>query len=82
MQGKEKPKKLYALIGIDDEEEQASEEAFSFKSVGYGVQDMPAIIAAAEKSGADWLIVEQDSPDKGNTELSAVEKSIKYLRSL
>lgn len=82
MQGKEKPKKLYALIGIDDEEEQACEEAFSFKPVGYGVQDMPAIIAAAEKSGASWLIVEQDSPDKGNTELSAVEKSIKYLRSL
>lgn len=82
MQGKEKPKKLYALIGIDDTEEQASEEAFSFKPVGYGVQDIPAIIAAAEKSGADWLIVEQDSPDKGNTELSAVEKSIKYLRNL
>ena len=82
MQGREKPKKLYALIGIDDDEEQASEEAFSFKPVGYGVQDMPAIIAAAERSGAQWLIVEQDQPDKGNTELSAVKMSIDYLRSL
>lgn len=82
MKGKEKPKKLYALIGIDDNEEQASEDDFSFKPVGYGVQDMPGIIAAAEKSGAQWLIVEQDNPDKGNTELSAVKKSIDYLRSL
>ena len=82
MKGKEKPKKLYALIGIDDDEEQASEEDFSFKPVGHGVQDMPSIIAASEKSGAEWLIVEQDNPDKGNTELSAVKMSIDYLRSL
>lgn len=82
MAGKEKPKKLYALIGIDDDEEQASEEAFSFKPCGYGVQDMPAIIAASEKSGAEWLIVEQDNPDRGNTELTAVKKSIDYLLSL
>ena len=39
-------------------------------------------IAASEKSGAQWLIVEQDQPDKGNTELSAVKQSIEYLRSL
>ena len=82
MQGKEKPKKLYALIGIDDEEEQAAQEDFSFKPVGYGVQDIPSIIAASEKSGAKWLIVEQDQPDKGNTELTAVKKSIDYLRRL
>ena len=82
MKGKEKPKKLYALIGIDDDEKPAEEEAFSFKPVGYGVQDIPSIIAASEKSGADWLIVEQDQPDKGNTELSAVKMSIDYLRSL
>lgn len=82
MQGREKPKKLYALIGIDDDEEQAAEEDFSFKPVGFGVQDIPAIIAASTASGAKWLIVEQDQPDKGNTELSAVKQSIDYLRSL
>ncbi len=82
MKGKDKPKKLYELIGIEDDEETASEEDFSFKPVGSGVQDITAIIKAGEESGAEWFIVEQDSPDKGNTELSAVEKSIQYLRSL
>ena len=82
MKGKDKPKKLYELIGIEDDEETASEEDFSFRPVGSGVQDIPAIIKAGEESGAQWFIVEQDAPDKGNTELSAVEKSIKYLRSL
>jgi len=81
MKGKEKPQKLYALIGIDEDKDEDVED-FSFKPVGYGVQDMPAIIAASEKSGAKWLIVEQDRPDKGNTEMSAVRKSIEYLRSL
>ena len=82
MQGREKPAKLYELIGIEDDTETAGEEAFSFKPVGYGVQDMPAIIAAAEKGGAKWLIVEQDRPDNGNDEMSCAEKSVKYLSSL
>lgn len=82
MSGREKPKKLYALIGIEDDGEQASEEDFSFKPVGSGVQDMPSIIKASEKSGAKWLVVEQDNPDKGNTELSAAKKSIDFLRGL
>ncbi|MBQ8209042.1 MAG: sugar phosphate isomerase/epimerase [Clostridia bacterium] len=82
MKGKDKPQKLYDLIGIDDETESADEEDFSFKPVGYGVQDMPAIIAAAEKAGAKWLVVEQDQPDKGNTPLNAVKMSIDYLNTL
>ncbi len=52
MKGREKPKKLYELIGIEDDAETAGEEDFSFKPVGYGVQDMPAIIRASEASGA------------------------------
>lgn len=82
MKGKKKPEKLYALIGIDDNEEQTENDSFSFKPIGYGVQDMPAIIKASEKAGAEWLIVEQDEPDKGNTEFSASKKSIDYIRSL
>ena len=74
--------KLYELIGIDDDSEAADEDDFTFRPVGHGMQDIPAIIKAGEKSGAKWFIVEQDAPDKGNTELSAVKMSIEYLRSL
>lgn len=82
MQGKEKPQKLYALIGIDDDEEQAAEEAFSFKPVGSGVQDMPAILDASEKAGAEWVVVEQDQPDAGHTELECAQLSRSFLRKL
>ncbi|MBQ3519028.1 MAG: sugar phosphate isomerase/epimerase [Clostridia bacterium] len=82
MQGKEKPQKLYALIGIDDDEEQASEDAFSFKPVGSGVQDMPAILVAAEKAGAQWVVVEQDQPDKGHEELQCAQISRDFLKKL
>lgn len=82
MSGKEKPKKLYDLIGIDDDTEAASEEVFAFRPVGRGVQDFPSIIAAAEKAGAAWIVVEQDNPDTGNTALNAAKQSIDYLRSL
>ncbi|MBR5496379.1 MAG: sugar phosphate isomerase/epimerase [Clostridia bacterium] len=82
MKGKDKPMKLYDLIGIDDEAESADEDDFSFKPVGYGVQDFPAILASAEKAGAKWVVVEQDQPDKGNTPLNAVKMSIEYLRKL
>lgn len=82
MKGKDKPQKLYDLIGIDDEADSADEDDFSFKPVGYGVQDFPAIIASAEKAGAKWLVVEQDQPDKGNTPLNAVKMSIEYLNTL
>ena len=82
MKGKNKPQKLYELIGIEDDTESASEDDFSFKPVGYGVQDFPAILEASEKAGAKWVVVEQDSPDKGNTPLNAVKMSIDYLKKL
>lgn len=82
MQGKEKPQKLYALIGIDDDEEQASEEAFSFKPVGSGVQDMPAILDAAVKAGAQWVVVEQDQPDAGHDEMQCAQLSREFLKKL
>ena len=54
---------VYALIGKDGTEEKKTsqeEKGFDFRPVGYGIQDFPAIIAAAEKAGAEILIVEQD----------------------
>ena len=83
MKGKDKPKKLYDLIGIDDESgEKEDEDAFSFKPVGYGVQDMPSILDASVKAGAKWVVVEQDQPDKGNTPMNAAKMSREYLKKL
>lgn len=75
--------KLYDLIGIDDEgAEQEEEDAFSFMPVGYGVQDMPAILAACENAGAEWVVVEQDNPAKGETAMNSVKLSREYLQTL
>ncbi len=83
MKGKSKGK-LYDLIGIDDEADDAQEEedSFSFMPVGSGVQDMPAILDASLKAGSEWVIVEQDNPAKGETSLNSVKLSRDYLRSL
>ncbi len=81
MKGK-KPKKLYDLIGVEDDGEAADEEAFSFRPVGYGVQDIPAILEASEKAGAKWVVVEQDMPAKGQTPMESVALSREYLKKL
>ncbi|MBQ8763094.1 MAG: sugar phosphate isomerase/epimerase [Clostridia bacterium] len=79
----EKLGKLYDLIGIDDEgAEQEEEDSFSFMPVGYGVQDMPAILAACEEAGAEWVVVEQDNPAKGETPENSVRLSREYLKTL
>ena len=75
--------KMYKLIGIDDNEEaEEEEEAFSFMPVGYGMQDMPAILAACEDAGALWVVVEQDNPAKGATPMESVKLSREYLKTL
>lgn len=52
---------------------------FSYRPLGYGVQNLPAIIASAIQAGAAWLIIEQDdSPDRPPLEASAM--SIETLR--
>lgn len=73
---------MYELIGVDTEKKKAEEKAFEFRPVGYGCQDMPAIIAAAVDAGAEWLVVEQDHPSMGLTPMECAAKSIEYLRSL
>lgn len=71
----------YALIGIDDGEEKKN-TAFEFRPVGYGVQDIPAIIEATKAAGSKWLVVEQDQPSMGKTPLECAETSMEYLKSL
>ena len=50
--------------------------------MGYGRQDIPAILQASEDAGAGWVVVEQDSPSMGKTPMESVKMSIEYLKGL
>jgi sugar phosphate isomerase/epimerase len=52
-----------------------------FRATGYGVQNMPALLAAANSAGCEWVVVEQDS----HTQHTAMEDALlsrQYLKSL
>lgn len=75
-----KSSNMYNLIGqaaVRDE----SAAKFDYRPVGYGKQDVPAIVAAAEDADVQWLIVEQDRCSMGRTALQCAEMSVKYLKS-
>lgn len=73
---------LYKLIGIDDEEEEQADSGFRFRPVGYGEQDFGEILAACEKAGSLWVVVEQDEPSNGETRMESVTLSREYLKTL
>ena len=78
---------VYALISSDGGSDEAKkpeskdEAGFMFKPVGHGVQDIPAILAAAEDAGAEYVIVEQDSSVE-RPAMEAAKMSRDYLRSI
>ena len=76
-----KSENMYELIGIDKKAE-ADAEAFDFRPVGSGKQDFPAILAASEKAGASWVVVEQDKPSMGLTPMECAKKSREYLKTI
>ena len=76
-----KSENMYELIGIDKKAEPAS-VAFELRPVGSGKQDFPAILEAAKDAGAEWVVVEQDSPSMGLTPLECAEKSRAYLKTI
>ena len=78
----QKAENMYGLIGAGGSERKEDPSSkFEFRPVGYGNQDVPSIVAAAEDAGAQWLVVEQDAPSMGRTPLECAEMSIRYLRS-
>ena len=77
----EKSSNMYALIGIKSDESKKP-STFEYRPVGSGKQDFPAIIKASEEAGAEWLVVEQDSPSMGLTPMECIEKSRDYLRTI
>lgn len=76
-----KPADMYELIGIQAQKKEASAGVFEFRPVGHGMQDMPAIVSAAQQSGAGYFVVEQDS-SVGRPPMEAVRMSREYLRTL
>lgn len=77
-----KSENMYALIGIDEKEKKDTAGKFEFRPLGKGLQKFPEIIEAAREGGAQWLIVEQDSPSMGYTPLECAEISAAYLMSI
>lgn len=74
---------VYALIDNSGNETKGSYEdnGFEFRPVGYGRQDVKAIMEAAENTKIQYVIVEQDGhPER--TPLEDAKISIDYLRSL
>lgn len=74
-------KGAYELIGIKSGNKESS-GSFEFRPIGYGQQNIPAILEAANDAGAKWLVVEQDLPGMGKTAMECSEMSIRYLKSL
>ncbi len=75
------PTHLYALIGME-EEKSDEPSSFEFRPVGHGMQDMPAILEASVKAGAEWVVVEQDEPSMGLSRMDSIKASREYLRSI
>ncbi len=68
--------KTFALRG------KQTDDAFDYRPVGQGLQDVPAILAAARDAGVEWIIVEQDDPCLGRTAMECAKCSIGYLKNL
>lgn len=71
----------YALIKSDgsDDKTDSAQATFEFRPVGYGCQDVPAIVAAGLESGAGYFVVEQDQW-YDRTPMEAAAMSIESLR--
>ena len=72
---------MYELIGIESDKPKYT-KAFEFRPIGYGKQDVPTLLEAAEAAGTKWLVVEQDSPSMGKTSIECAQMSINYLKTL
>ena len=77
----EKSEHMYELIGLEEETKVEVKNTFEFRPVGYGVQDIPSILAGSVESGDSCVVVGQDvSPDRPPME--AVSASRTYLTTL
>ena len=71
---------MYGLLGQGEAADNGG--VFEFRALGRGRQDVPALVQAAREGGAEWFIVEQDSPSQGLTALESAKISADYLLSV
>ncbi len=57
-------------------------EDYAYRAVGSGLQDVPALLRAAEAAGVKWLVVEQDSPSPEMTPMECAAASCSYIKAL
>lgn len=77
----EKTANMYALIGTD-KANGGHTDAFEFRPLGCGRQDVPELLKAAGEAGARWLVVEQDEPSMGKSPLECAQLSVNYLKTI
>lgn len=76
-----KGERVYGLIGEGGSDGKEDVNTFTFRPVGYGRQDVKAILKAAEDTEIFCVIVEQDQhPERSS--LEDAKKSIDYIKSL
>lgn len=77
----EKNANMYELIGIESKKVEVK-NTFEFRPLGYGKQNIQAIVDAAKDAGAEWIIAEQDNPSMGLSRMECAEKSIEYMKNI
>lgn len=70
----------YGLLGQSEAKQNAG-IPFEFRPVGYGCQDVEALLKAGINAGAEWFVVEQDA-SVGRPPLEAAAMSIGTVRKL
>lgn len=74
---------VYALVDKDGNPQgggDREESGFEYRPLGRGRQDVKAILEACEECGTEYVIVEQDDPSEGLSELECARISRDYLR--
>ena len=67
---------------VAEESTEAAAPVFEFRPLGSGVQDVAALLAAAEKAECKWIVIEQDQPSMGLSPMESIKQSVEYLKKL
>lgn len=74
-------KNMYALIGVETEDDGEDTGYFGFRPVGFGMMLWEPILEAVPNAGAEWVVVEQDE-HYDLEPLEAARRSREYLKIL